>query len=105
MWHSRPRLCGQEERRVTRPQTYRTEAVVLHAVRTGEADRILTIFSPTIGKVRAVARGVLRPTSHLSGHLEPFSRSSLLIAHARNLDIVTQAETLESFPTIREDLG
>lgn len=90
---------------MSRPQTYRTEALVLHQTRTGEADRILTFYSPSLGKSRAVARGVLRPTSHLAGHLEPFSRSTLLVARARNLDIVTQAETLESFPQVRGDLA
>jgi len=89
---------------VSRPQTYRTEALVLHQTRTGEADRILTLFTPGLGKTRAVARGVLRPTSHLAGHLEPFSRSTLLLVHARNLDIVTQAQAVESFPRVREDL-
>lgn len=90
---------------MSRPQTYRTEALVLHQVRTGEADRILTLYSPGLGKTRAVARGVLRPTSHMAGHLEPFSRSTLLFARARNLDIVTQAETIESFPQVRDDLA
>lgn len=90
---------------MSKPRTYRTEALVLHQLRTGEADRILTLYTPGLGKTRAVARGVLRPTSHLAGHLEPFSRSTLLIARARNLDIVTQAETAESFPQVRGDLA
>ena len=40
---------------MSRPQTYRTEALVLHQRRTGEADRILTLYTPGLGKTRAVA--------------------------------------------------
>lgn len=86
-------------------QTYRTEAVVLRHSRLSEADRLFTLFSPSYGKLRAVAKGVLRPTSHLAGHLEVFSRSALLLVQSRSLDLITQAQTLESFPSLQEDLG
>ena len=66
---------------------------------------MLTLFTPSYGKLRVVAKGVLRPTSHLAGHLELFSRSSLLLTHTRTLDLVTQAQNVESFSSIREDLG
>ena len=85
-------------------QTYRTEAIVLRHARLGEADRLLTLFSPTLGKIRAVAKGVLRPTSHLAGHLDIFSRSSLLLVDTQSLDLVTQAQLQESFPSLQEDL-
>ena len=87
------------------PRVYRTEAVVLRHARYDEAGRILTLFTPNYGKLRAIAKGVLRPTSRLAGHLEVLSRSALLLAHTRTLDIVTQAQTVESYLTIRQDLG
>lgn len=65
---------------------------------------MLTTFSPVYGKARVVAKGVLRPKSRLAGHLEVFSRSALLLARSRGLDIVTQAQCVQSFPEIREDL-
>lgn len=83
---------------------YRTEAIVLRHVRSGEADRILTLLTPGLGKVRAVVKGVLRPTSHMAGHLELFSRVRLLLVHARGLDIITQAQLVDSHAGIREDL-
>ena len=90
---------------MTAPRIYRTEAIVLRHARYGEAGRLLTLFTPGYGKLRVVAKGALRPTSHLAGHLELFSCSSLLIARTRTLDIVSQAQTVEGFPSIREDLG
>lgn len=87
-----------------RERLYRTEAVVLRRHGMGEADRLLTLYTPARGKLRAIARGVRRPTSRKAGHLELFIHSSLLIAKGKNLDIVTQAETLHPFRALREDL-
>ncbi|MCL5962077.1 MAG: DNA repair protein RecO [Chloroflexi bacterium] len=70
----------------------------------GEADKILTLYTPHLGKLRAIAKGVRRPTSRLGGNVELFTHSSLLIARGRNLDIVTQSETIHSFIRLRENL-
>jgi DNA repair protein RecO (recombination protein O) len=86
------------------PRIYRTEAIILKGYNYGEADRILTLITPNSGKLRAVAKGVRRTKSRMSGHLDLFTRSSLLLAHGRQLDIITQAETMESFRPMREDL-
>lgn len=84
---------------------YRTEGLVLRAYDYGEADRILTLYTPQLGKVRAVAKGVRRTKSRISGHVDLLTRSNLLLARGRQLDILTQAETLESFAGLRQDLG
>lgn len=86
------------------PRVYGSEAIVLRRTDFGEADRILTLFTPTYGKVRAIAKGVRRTTSRLAGHLEPFTRTQLLLATGRDLDIVTQAEARERLDTLRADL-
>jgi DNA repair protein RecO (recombination protein O) len=82
----------------------RTEAVVLRRHDFGEADRLLTLYTARSGKLRAIAKGVRRPTSRLGGHLELFTHSNLLIARGRNLDIVTQVESIDGFTSLREDL-
>lgn len=86
------------------PRVYSAEALVLRRTDLGEADRIVTIFTPHVGKLRAVAKGVRRPTSRLGGHLELFTHSRVLIAKGRDLDIITQAETINSFIGMRDDL-
>ena len=83
---------------------YRTEAIILRRVDLGEADRLLTIFTPGRGKLRVVAKGARKPGSRKGGHVELFTRSTLLVARARELDIVSQAETLEAYRALREDL-
>jgi DNA repair protein RecO (recombination protein O) len=41
----------------------------------------------------------------MAGHLELFTHTHLLLARGRELDVVTQASTVESFRTLREDLA
>jgi DNA repair protein RecO (recombination protein O) len=89
---------------VRKPHVYATEAFVLKRMDFGEADRILTLLTPRGGKIRAIAKGVRRTTSRLSGHLELFTRSNLLLARGRDLDIITQSEACERFDHLRDHL-
>ena len=86
------------------PKIYKTEAIVLKKVEVGEADNILTLYTPYLGKIKALARGVRRPESKLGGHLELLTHSELMIVQSQGLDIITQAQTIESFLKLREDL-
>ena len=88
-----------------RQRLYRTEGIVIGRLDLGEADRILTLYTPHRGKLRAIAKGVRRPESHLGGNVELFVRANVLVARGRNLDIITQAETTNAFKGLREDLG
>ncbi len=83
---------------------YRTEAVVLGHRKLGEADKILTLFSPEKGKIHAVARGVCRPRNHLIGGTQLFCYSTFLLMSGKSLDYVGQCEVRESFHRIRGDL-
>lgn len=87
-----------------RERVYRTEGVVLRRHDLGEADRLTTVYTREYGKVRLVAKGVRRPRSRKAGHLEPFTRVALLIARGRELDIITQVETIDDYPGLRENL-
>jgi DNA repair protein RecO (recombination protein O) len=84
---------------------YKDEAVVLKTMRLGEADRIITFLGRSNGKIRGVAKGVRRTKSRFGGRLEPFTHVSLVMWRGRSdLDTVTQAEVLEPFRPVRENL-
>src|SRR5438094_731485 len=67
------------------PHTYRAEAIVLKGMDLGEADRIITLYTRSFGKVRAVAKGARRPTGRLAGHVEPLAHSVFQLAKGRAL--------------------
>src|SRR2546421_9740831 len=75
-------------------KTSRAEAVVLKAIDYGEADKILTLYTPSLGKVRAIAKGVRRVTSRMGGHLDLFAHATVLLVHGRNMEIVTEGRGL-----------
>src|SRR6266545_5086277 len=82
---------------------YRERGVVLRTHKLGEADRIITFLTRDRGKVRAVAKGVRKTKSRFGGRLEPPTHVDLLLYEGRELDIVTQAETLDHFGGLRDD--
>jgi len=48
---------------MSKPRNYQTEAIIIKKTKLGEADRILTLYTPHLGKIQAVAKGVRRPRS------------------------------------------
>ena len=88
----------------TRERSFRVEAIVLRHSDWGEADRLITLFTRESGKLRAVAKGVRKLRSRKAGHLEPFTRAKLQLARGRDLPIITQAETINAYMPLKEDL-
>jgi DNA repair protein RecO (recombination protein O) len=84
--------------------SFRVSAVVLRHSELGEADRLLTLYTREHGKMRVVAKGARKVTSRKAGHLEPFTHVTLQLAKGRDLMIVTQAETVNAFLGIGENL-
>ncbi len=83
---------------------YRDTAVVLRTYKLGEADRIVVLLTEHHGKVRAVAKGVRKTMSKFGARLEPLSHVKLLLYQGRELDIVSQAESVETLAPLVGDL-
>ena len=60
-------------------RAFRTQAIILKRRDFGEADRILTVFTPAYGKLDVIAKGARKPTSTKTGHVELFTRTDMLI--------------------------
>jgi len=89
---------------VPKPRTYQTEAIIIKKTKLGEADRILTLYTPHLGKIQGVAKGVRRPRSKLAGHLELLTHSQVSLARGRNLDTIIGSQTINSFLPLKSDL-
>ena len=88
-----------------RPEhSLRVEAVVLRHSDYGEADRLLTLYARQLGKTRAIVKGARKLTSRKAGHLEPFTHVKLQLAAGRDLFIVSQADTVDAYLPLRENL-
>jgi DNA repair protein RecO (recombination protein O) len=84
--------------------SFGVEAVVLRHADYGEADRLLTLFTRQQGKTRAMVKGARKVTSRKAGHLEPFTHVRLQLAKGRDLPLITQADTIDAYVPLREDL-
>jgi len=76
-----------------------TEAIVLRTYRLGEADKVASLLTRQLGRLRAVAAGAQRPKSRYGGTLEPLSYVRLVIFERENRDLLrlNSAELIESF--------
>jgi DNA repair protein RecO (recombination protein O) len=83
---------------------YRDEGIVLRTHKLGESDRIISVYTRQRGKVRAVAKGVRKTKSRIGARVEPPTHVALQLYEGRELDTITQVETIDHFRTIREDL-
>ena len=89
---------------MSKPRTYKTEAVIIKKTRLGEADSILTFYTPHLGKIQGFARSLRKPKSKMAGHLELLTHSQVLLARGRNIDTITGAQTINSFMPLKTDL-
>ncbi|MDA1329858.1 MAG: DNA repair protein RecO [Chloroflexi bacterium] len=85
-------------------RSLRVQAIVLKHSDFGEADRLLTVYTRELGKLRAIAKGARKPRSRKGGHVEPFSDVSLQLAKGSSLYIVSQAEVKETHSILSENL-
>ena len=83
---------------------YRDTGVVLRTYKFGEADRIIVILTEEHGKIRAIAKGIRKTRSKFGGRLEPLSHVSLQLHRGRELDVISQVETMSTTSPVFGDL-
>jgi DNA repair protein RecO (recombination protein O) len=88
----------------TKFRSFRVEAVVLRHHDYGEADRLLTLYTRQLGKTRVLAKGARKIASRKAGHIEPFTQVKLQLARGRDMLLVTQADTVDAYLPLRENL-
>lgn len=86
------------------PRIHATDAIVLFRFDLGEADRVLTVITPQLGKLKVIAKGVRRPKSRLGGSVEPFAELHLDLVRGRTFDVVTAVSIRRAFLRLRDDL-
>lgn len=84
---------------------YRDNAVVLRSWKLGEADRIVSMMTQQNGKIRCVAKGVRKTKSRFGSSVEPTNHLEVQLYRGKGeLDTLTQVQSIDRFPVLREDL-
>ncbi len=82
----------------------KTEAIVLRSIDYKDNDKLLTLFSPTLGKIMAGIRGVKKPKAKLAFAAQPFCFAEYVLAERGGRYTVTSAYLHESFFALRADV-
>ncbi|HEX7481239.1 MAG TPA: DNA repair protein RecO [Polyangiales bacterium] len=88
-----------------RARSEHADALVVRSVDYGEADRIVTLLTPTLGKVSVLARGARRSKRRFAGTLEPFTLLDVEVSFGHGeLGSLWGAQVKQAFPAILRDL-
>jgi DNA repair protein RecO (recombination protein O) len=82
---------------------YSTTALVLKIIKLGEADRIVVLYSPELGPIRAVAKSAANASSGYAAKTQVFNYCDLQLAKGKELDTFLQAKLIEDFRSLRAD--
>ncbi|MBP6908250.1 MAG: DNA repair protein RecO [Candidatus Pacebacteria bacterium] len=82
---------------------YHTHGYILGSRNSGEANKMLIIYTRELGLVRAVAQGIRLSKSKLRFSLQDFSYAKIDFVRGRDVWRVTSASTITSFPYARSD--
>ena len=82
----------------------KTECIVIQSNDYKDNDKILTLFSPTLGKITAGIKGVKKPKAKLAFAAQPFCFAEYVLAEKGGRYTVTSAYLHESFFELRSDV-
>ena len=82
----------------------RTRAIVLKRQNTGEYDQLVTCYTEEFGKVVAVAKSAMKPSSIQGMHLDIFNLVEFELINGRGFPIITGAQAENTFPNLKQNL-
>lgn len=85
--------------------SFKTEAIILKRVNTGETDRIVTLLSKDRGKIVCVAKGVRKLKSSNRAILEPGNLAKVFLIETKSMPLLTQSKLLNEAAHIRQTLA
>ncbi len=85
--------------------SYNCEAINLRIIKFSESDKLISLFTKQKGKVSAIAKSAFKPSSKYGGRLEALNYNHYFLAEGKNIDIISQVETIENFYKIKDKEG
>ena len=86
-------------------KSYTTNAINLTSYDFSENDKIVVMYSKEKGLIRGIAKGCKKPKSKLGATMQSLVANKIIMNKGRNLDIISQAEALDSFKNLKKDFG
>jgi len=83
---------------------FKTDAIVIRAIDYKENDKLLTLFTPSRGKVTAGIKGVRKPKAKLNFAAQPFCFAEYVLSEKAGRYTVTSAYLYDGFFALRTDI-
>ena len=85
-------------------EQFTTNVINLKSYNISEADKIVVMYSKEKGLIRGVAKGTKKANSKLGGRMDILIANRMMLSKGRNLDTICQAEALNTFFNLRNDM-
>lgn len=82
-----------------------TRAIIIKKQNTNEYDQLVTCYTEDFGKLAAVAKSILKPSSIQALHLDTFNLVEFDLINGRGMPIITGAQTVNSFMGIKNSVA
>ncbi|MBI2645225.1 DNA repair protein RecO [Candidatus Uhrbacteria bacterium] len=84
--------------------TYKVRGYIIRKQDAREYDKMFTLYTREQGKIRAMAHGVKKISSKLSGNLELLHEASYTIASGKQMDRITTVDVAATYEPIKNDM-
>ena len=81
-----------------------TKAIIIKKQNTNEYDQWVTCYTEEFGRLKTVAKSILKPSSVQSLHLDTFNLAEFDLINGRGMPIITGAQVINSFSGIKSSL-
>lgn len=82
-----------------------TKAIIIKKENTNEYDQWITCYTEEFGKLKAVAKSILKPSSIQALHLDVFNLAEFELINGRGMPIIAGAQVINSFGGIKGSLS
>lgn len=86
-------------------EQFTTNVINLKSYNISEADKIIVMYSKEKGLIKGVAKGIKKTSSKLGGRMDLLVANKMMLNKGRNLDTICQAEALNTFYSLRNDMN
>lgn len=85
--------------------SFATNTINLTSYDLSENDKIIVMYSKEKGLIKGIAKGCKKPKSKLGAMMQTLVANKIIINKGRNLDIISQAEAVDSFKAVKKDFN
>lgn len=85
-------------------RSYKVEGIILSRSNFSEADKIITVFTRQLGKIKVLAKGIRRIKSRRAPHLELFNQVELVLHSGKTFDTITEAKVIDHLSPQKQQL-